>query len=124
MSPGGLSPEPQLQKECPSMRTPHLGIRIALGLGVAAACLAQAASPARAPDRVYAVTCQYCHDTGIGPPLKGAQLAPERIRLAVRQGYRSMLAFAPSEITDAELAALVRMLSEAAPQTSADGVRP
>lgn len=97
------------------MRTPYAVVTLAITLLAAAECLAQTPGATRDPNRVYAVTCQYCHDTGIGPPLKGARLASERIRLAVRQGYRSMLAFAPSEITDAELAALVQMLSEAAP---------
>ena len=104
------------------MRKTYAAYTIALAAG--AVSLAQPAAPSRDPDRVYAVTCQYCHDTGIGPLLKGARLAPERIRLAVRQGYGSMLAFAPSEITDAELAALVQMLSEAPPPNAAGGASP
>jgi mono/diheme cytochrome c family protein len=76
--------------------------------------------PPRDPERIYAISCHFCHDNGIGKALKGAQLDPQRIRLAVRQGYVAMPAFAPSFITDAELEALVQMLSQApAPAPSA-----
>ncbi|MCC7461586.1 MAG: cytochrome c [Gammaproteobacteria bacterium] len=81
-----------------------------LGLG---ASLAHPADAPRPPERLYAISCHYCHDTGIGTMLFGAQLDPQRIRLAVRQGYMAMPAFAPSFITDAELTALAAMLSQA-----------
>lgn len=74
---------------------------------------AHAGDPPRDPERIYAISCHFCHDNGIGKALKGAQLKPQRIRLAVRQGYVAMPAFAPSFITDAELEALVQMLSQA-----------
>ena len=80
-----------------------------------AARMARADDPPRDPERVYAVTCRYCHDNGIGQVLRGAKLPPERIQLAVRQGYVAMPAFAPSFITDAELADLVKLLTAAAP---------
>jgi mono/diheme cytochrome c family protein len=95
------------------MPTPAAVLAAALfTLVLGAQCVRADESP-RDPEQVYAVTCHYCHDNGIGKVLKGAKLAPERIRLAVRQGYVAMPAFAPSFITDAELAALVTLLHEA-----------
>jgi mono/diheme cytochrome c family protein len=98
------------------MPMPKYRDRLALALAalVAAVSVAQAADPPRDPARIYAITCHYCHDNGIGKVLKGAQLAPDRIRLAVRQGYVAMPAFAPSFISDAELASLVTLLNQAA----------
>ena len=107
-----------------SMRTDHVGIAVALAIIGAGALLAQAADPPRDANRVYEITCHYCHDNGIGMVLKGAHLPPERIQLAVRQGHASMPAFAPSYITDAELAALARMLSESAPPAAAPATKP
>ncbi|MFO1265405.1 MAG: cytochrome c [Rubrivivax sp.] len=97
------------------MPTPAAALAAALltlGLGAQSA---RADESPRDPERVYAVTCRYCHDNGIGKALRGARLAPERIRLAVRQGYVAMPAFAPSFITDAELEALVSLLHESPP---------
>jgi hypothetical protein len=101
-----------------------LGIGIALAMAATGALLAQAAEQSRTPDRVYAITCHYCHDNGIGIALKGMHLPPERIELAVRQGHGAMPAFPPSYITDAELAALSRMLSEAAAPAPAAATKP
>ena len=101
-----------------SNMTVRLAVLLAV-LGVGGS-LARAADPVRDPERIYAITCHYCHDNGIGKVLKGARLAPERIQLAVRQGYVAMPAFAPSFISDAELAALVTLLSQA-PAPAATG---
>jgi mono/diheme cytochrome c family protein len=101
----------------------YVGHAAALAIIGAGTCFAQSAGQQRDPNRIYAITCHYCHDNGIGPALKGANFLPERIRLAVRQGYASMPAFMPSDITDAELAALVQMLSGPAAPTAAAGPR-
>jgi mono/diheme cytochrome c family protein len=106
------------------MRMYHVGTVIALAIIGAGALLAQAADPPRDPNRVYAITCHYCHDNGIGMVLKGTHLPPERIQLAVRQGHASMPAFLPSYITDAELAALAQMLSASEPPAAAPGTKP
>jgi len=106
------------------MRSYHAGLAVALAIIGAGALLAQAADAPRDPNRVYEITCHYCHDNGIGMVLKGAHFPPERIEFAVRHGYASMPAFPPSYITDAELAALARMLSEAAPPAAAAGTKP
>jgi hypothetical protein len=81
--------------------------------------LAPGAEPQRDANHIYDITCRYCHDNGIGLLLKGAQIPPERIRLAVRQGYVAMPAFMPSYISDAELAALIEMLRQPPAPTAA-----
>ena len=106
------------------MRKYCVGLALALAIVDAGACLAQTASQPRDPGQVYAATCQYCHDSGIGPPLKGAHFPADQIRLAVRHGPGSMPAFMPSDITEPELAALARMLSELPPAVAGAGTRP
>lgn len=73
-------------------------------------------APIRAGDspgtQVYARTCAYCHDHGVGPVIKGRELDPAAIRLMVRHGAFGMPAFRPTEITDPELEAVAKMLSE------------
>ena len=90
----------------------------------AGACLAQAAAPARDPARVYAATCHFCHDTGIGPPIRGAHYPPAQIRFIVRHGDGAMIAFTPTAISHAELAALIVWLDRAAPGKHPAGVHP
>jgi 4-cresol dehydrogenase (hydroxylating) cytochrome subunit len=101
-----------------------VGLPLALAIVGAGTCLAQTASQPRDPSHVYAATCQYCHDTGIGPPLKGTHFPADRIRLAVRHGPGSMPAFMPSDITEPELVALARMLSELTPPVAGGEARP
>lgn len=96
------------------MRLRHAAAAIALSLIGAGACLARADAPARDPARVYAATCHFCHDTGIGPVIKGDRFTPDRIRFVVRHGDGAMIAFTPAEISHAELAALIDMLERAA----------
>lgn len=79
---------------------------------VTAAC-ANAATPAtapRAPEAVYAKTCGYCHGQHVGPIIRGRGLPPEITKQYVRSGPRSMVAFRPTEISDAELEALAKWL--------------
>lgn len=106
------------------MRKQRLGSAVAIALIAAGASLARGAEPQRDANRVYDITCRYCHDNGIALVLKGAQLAPERIRLAVRQGHLAMPAFMPSYISDAELAALIEMLSQPPAPAAAGEKRP
>lgn len=72
-----------------------------------------AATPApapRAPETVYAKTCGYCHGQHVGPIIRGRGLPPEIIKHYVRSGPRGMVAFRPTEISDAELEALAKWL--------------
>lgn len=73
-------------------------------------------APIRAGDgigtQVYARTCAYCHDHGVGPAIKGRELDPAAVRLMVRHGALAMPAFRQTEISEAELDAVGKMLSE------------
>ncbi|MCW1986939.1 mono/diheme cytochrome c family protein [Novosphingobium capsulatum] len=62
--------------------------------------------------QVYARTCAYCHDHGVGPVITHRGLDPAVVRLMVRHGGLAMPAFRPTEISDAELAAVSAMLEQ------------
>ncbi|CAD5108578.1 c-type cytochrome [Zestomonas carbonaria] len=51
-------------------------------------------------ENVYAKVCGHCHDTGIGPQVKGRQLPAPYITAVVRHGFRAMPAFPASFIDD------------------------
>lgn len=63
---------------------------------------------------VYAKVCGYCHQTGIGPVIKGRELLPEYIIHVVRYGLRAMPAFAASFIDDQALQEAASYVSESA----------
>lgn len=60
----------------------------------------------RSPAKVYAGTCGYCHGHNVGPVILGRKLPAEMVKMMVRSGPHGMPAFRPSEISEAELAAL------------------
>ncbi len=72
-------------------------------------------TPIRAGDsagmQVYARTCAYCHDHGVGPAIKGRELDPAAVRFMVRHGAFAMPAFRQTEISEAELDAVGKMLA-------------
>jgi len=75
---------------------------------------AYGATPApapRAPEKIYARTCGYCHGQHVAPIIRGRGLAPELVEQYVRTGPRGMVAFRPTEITDVELKALARWIN-------------
>jgi mono/diheme cytochrome c family protein len=59
----------------------------------------------------YGRTCGYCHDSNIGPSLRGRGLDPEAVKYIVRHGSRAMPAFRPSVISDAELDAIAALVA-------------
>lgn len=67
----------------------------------------------RAPQKVYASTCGYCHGANIGPIILGRQLPAATVAQLVREGRNAMPAFRPTEITPAELDALSRWVEQA-----------
>jgi mono/diheme cytochrome c family protein len=79
-----------------------------------AATAKESAKPAadlpRPPEKIYAVTCGYCHGVNVGPKIRGRKLDPEMTAYVVRNGKSAMPAFRPTEITDAELKALAKWL--------------
>jgi len=76
---------------------------------------AESAGQWRGPDHIWASSCSYCHDTGVGPRLRGARPDPKLVDLAVRNGLPGMPAFHPSEVSDKELAALGAWLQRQRP---------
>jgi mono/diheme cytochrome c family protein len=97
--------------------------RFVLGL---LACAGQALAQAPTGQKIYQLYCMGCHDPGPMHPgtaqlmrkrgqdkavLKGRQdLAPAYIQQVVRQGLIEMPPFRPSEISEAQLQALIAYL--------------
>lgn len=63
---------------------------------------------------VYTKICALCHETTVGPVLRGRDLDPLYIRLVVRNGSRAMPAFRASEIDDQSLEKLSEYVSKTA----------
>jgi mono/diheme cytochrome c family protein len=63
---------------------------------------------------VYAKVCALCHETSVGPVIRGRGYDPLYIRLIVRNGYRAMPAFRAGEIDDASLEKLAEYISKTA----------
>lgn len=100
----------------PSSRGWLAGAALAACLGTSAlapvTAHAQAAGQWRGGAHVYAKICGKCHDTGIGPVLKGRALPPEYVQMRVRQGFRAMPPFRPSDLNDDELLAVGRYVMQ------------
>jgi mono/diheme cytochrome c family protein len=60
---------------------------------------------------IYSKVCGYCHEANVGPVITGRNLMPEYIQAIVRNGNRAMPAFRESEINDAALAGVVKLVS-------------
>ncbi|MGE3978198.1 MAG: cytochrome c [Nitrospira sp.] len=60
----------------------------------------------------YTKICALCHETSVGPALRGRELDPLYIRLIVRNGSRAMPAFRASEIDDHSLEKLAEYVSK------------
>lgn len=61
---------------------------------------------------VYAKVCGYCHESNVGPVIRGRDLPPAYIRFVVRNGNRAMPSFRSSEIDDESLAKLAEYISK------------
>jgi mono/diheme cytochrome c family protein len=61
---------------------------------------------------VYVKICALCHETSVGPMLRGRGLDPTYIQLIVRHGNRAMPAFRASEIDDQSLEQLAEYVSK------------
>ena len=75
----------------------------------------------RAPEVVYAKVCGYCHGRNVGPILLGRKLDTDMIKAVVRQGRNAMPAFRPTEVSNAELAALAVWISKSPAKTEEHG---
>ncbi|MEY4890387.1 MAG: 4-cresol dehydrogenase [hydroxylating] cytochrome c subunit precursor [Pseudomonadota bacterium] len=76
------------------------------------------ASATRSPEQIYGASCKYCHGhmvapgVRVAPDLLGRKLDPESIKLFVRNGPGGMLSFRESDISNRELDALARWISQ------------
>ena len=89
---------------------------IRLLVGVAALVAAGQASTDstgkwQSSQEVYNKVCGYCHEANVGPVITGRNLMPEYISAIVRNGNRAMPAFRESEINDAALAGVAKLVS-------------
>jgi len=99
-------------------RTVFLLATLAAG-GIVAAGIAGAA-PQQAAEQgfrwkdgaeVYSKVCAFCHETKIGPVIRGRGLDPLYISYTVRNGNRAMPAFRQSEIDDQSLQQVAEYVS-------------
>lgn len=81
------------------------------GAGLASAQSSNQMAP-RVPEYLYARTCGYCHGHNVGPLIRGRRLPAAVVVAIVRSGNGAMPAFRPTEITDAELAALAAWIEQ------------
>jgi mono/diheme cytochrome c family protein len=88
---------------------PFVAAALILAAGFSGA--ADAAAAPRAPETVYAKTCGYCHGQHVAPIIRGRGIPVEVTKQYVRTGPRGMVAFRPTEISDAELEALAKWLN-------------
>lgn len=65
-------------------------------------------------ENTYVKVCGHCHDTEIGPVIKGRQLTPEYINYVVRHGFRAMPAFPEPYITNEDLKYLGQYIQQSA----------
>jgi mono/diheme cytochrome c family protein len=82
----------------------------AIGLWAASPAMATTAAPAGEGARVYEKVCGHCHEAGVGPQIKGRNLPPEYVQRVVRFGNRAMPSFRASEIDDAALLQVARLV--------------
>lgn len=62
-------------------------------------------------EQVYAKVCSNCHETNVGPVLKGRNLPPAYFVTITRNGFRAMPSFREAEIDDASLQSLAEFLA-------------
>jgi mono/diheme cytochrome c family protein len=74
-------------------------------------CGSANARPPRAPEKIYATVCGYCHGHNVGPVILGRQLPAEAIEQFVRRGQGAMPAFRQTEISNEELASLAKWIA-------------
>ena len=94
-----------------SMPAMALFVACALTLPLTAIAEAPPSATPRSAEKLYASTCGYCHGRNVGPVILGRSLPVPAIEAVVRNGLNAMPAFRPSEISDAELAAVAAWVS-------------
>jgi len=64
----------------------------------------------KSPDDVYTKVCAHCHDTEVGPAIKGRRLGAPMTMVMVRVGPSAMPAFRKTDVDDAMLKRLGEMI--------------
>jgi len=82
------------------------------------------AAAERSPGQLYGLICAHCHETRIGPDLKGRALPAAMVEHFVRYGNRAMPAWHPSEISDQELLRLADWIHDMPAGTEAHHAAP
>lgn len=90
---------------------PSCALVLAASLAATATAQAQTAGQWKDDQHVWQKICSHCHETGIGPIIKGRGLTPAYYVKVVRNGLRAMPAFRPSDIDDATLEKLANNLA-------------
>lgn len=99
------------------MKAPNiLKIAMALAFAVIAAAPVVAAAVQepqwQSANEIWEKVCSRCHMTGVGPQITGRKLPVEYIESVVRNGYNAMPSFRASELSDQDLDAIARYVSE------------
>lgn len=63
-------------------------------------------------EHVYSKVCEHCHESGVGPVIKGRNLPLDYITTFVRNGFRAMPAFRSSFIDDNALQSVADYISK------------
>jgi cytochrome c2 len=80
---------------------------------IPAPVLGQADGRWKSGEQVYNKVCGHCHETGVGPVIKGRAFPPQAYGAFVRHGPLAMPSFRASEIDDQALQALGVYLADA-----------
>lgn len=67
-------------------------------------------SPWKGGAHVYAKVCGQCHESGVGPVIKGRNLSLIYTKTIVRHGFRAMPAFRSSFLDDQALQSVVEYI--------------
>lgn len=97
---------------------------VILCLFVAPAFGGEVAPPSASPrsaEVVYRQGCGYCHGRNVGPIILGRHLAVAYVRERVRAGVNAMPAFRPTEISEAELAAVAALIERSSADAEEHG---
>lgn len=79
--------------------------------GIASVALADSSGRWKNGEEAYAKVCAYCHEANVSPVIKGRSLPVDYVRHMVRYGNRAMPSFRATEIDDATLEQIARLVA-------------
>jgi mono/diheme cytochrome c family protein len=86
-------------------------IAVVAAITAASSASADSSGKWQSSQEVYDKVCSYCHEADVGPVIRGRNLLPGYIKTVVRHGNRAMPAFRETEISDAMLADVVKLVA-------------